>query len=153
MKPLDLNVQWCLEHRDLIALWLERRGGWRRGDWCVPASSYAAVPLKLVTATSGLDPGYAYTNCSIVGEEGKIVWIPTAHDMLEMLGAAVKDRRDSEGWKLRFSPRLGYRATLPDADYPRLEDFVQGDWEKTPLIALMEVLKTLEEATGEAPTG
>jgi len=131
MKPHDPNAQWCLEHRDLIALWLERRGGWRRGDWCVPASSYAAVPLKLVTATSGLDPGYAYTNCSIVGEEGKIVWIPTAHDMLEML---------SSQWPSVINMRIG-----PS------ESSVWGHGVqrrgKTLLIALMESLKALEEVT------
>ena len=82
-----------------------------------------------------------------------LCWLPTLSDLLGMIEEAAEKRTDADGWKLRFAPGLGYRATLPDCLYPLQEDAVAGPWENTILIAAAELLKRLKEEEDEVPTG
>jgi hypothetical protein len=116
------EIKWCLENRDLVTCWLEKRG-WHEGDWYTYVSRMPREQPQLVK-----EPTYEM--------DSHTVWLPTTDDVLEMLVA--KDIR----------PRLlvnvhgqwiadGYKGR--DA-----LDVYGGDSDTTPLIALMELLKSCD---------
>ena len=143
MKPHDSEIAWAIENRDLVAAWLEERGGWQVGDWCVGIDEeqgqfgYVAR-WQLAHKKSGShvttwvvvvapDSGTLYVPLS-----SGFVWLPGTGDVLGLLEERgilpmlVADRGDSGEYEWSAS---------------KSTDVSYGAWCETPLIALLELLK------------
>ena len=123
MKPQQPNVEYCIEHKEFVNGLLEKRG-WRDGDWYIDAAfgpilvSIPPIRAERLAALS-LDA----------------IWLPSEGDVLAMLAgqgirtslAAVQQGTAWSAWA--FPP--GHYRHADNAD--------------TPLIALLELLKAVEE--------
>jgi hypothetical protein len=120
MKPQQANVDWCLANAKVVMRWLGQRGGWQDGDWF----TYPAGAPWLLKGPIETHMGFP----------DRAIWLPTSDDVLEML--------ERQGIAISLLAEIGvtgtYHWSAVQVEGKRLK------WHRTPLIALMELLKSLE---------
>ena len=122
MKPSQLDIEYCIEHKDWINGLLEKRGGWQEGDW----RTYLSHPRTVyLVAPANLNPQ---------GRDGDGVWLPSEGDVLAMLAeAGVRPR-------LWLSVHGAW-----EADGYRGRDVLDTyGASATPLVALLDLLRAVE---------
>jgi len=126
------NTQYCIQNAVFVGDLLQRRGGWRWRDCYVELSDDGPGRVRLI---SDLDESKDFLLC----RWDNLVWLPTSDDALEMLmKRGIHPNLLSTG---RFREGISWLAT--DGVF-----IIRGDCHKTPLIALLELLR----AEGESST-
>ena len=128
MRPSQPDIKWCIEHAEFVNDLWEKRGR-QRGDW---------------TWNEGCDELGLLSSVSYADEYD--VWLLTTDDVLGML----EERGVTpELLSLRLTSIGGdvivWLATNAVLMVPNAKEC-----HRTPLIALMELFKSIEEATDEA---
>ena len=135
MKPTEPDIKWCVEHKDWVNGLLEKRG-WQEGDWCERRLVYGP------TLVSKVEDGEPYLIQAELGSEGTffhmgdwlIIWLPAEGDVLAMLG-------ETDGMPALES---NVRKDEPELFWIAYAGRDKSGWQKTPLIALLELLRTVE---------
>jgi hypothetical protein len=143
MKPTQSDIDWCLANRDFIARLLEKRGGWREGDWCLLRSSRWTAPVPDHTGLVHDRGGGSFSLYELSCYEEDYpdgeayVWLATEGDALAMLEWPNNRYLDMQVYG---DERHGF--TVRDNVNSR-----EGKG-KTVLIALLELLKETENGAG-----
>jgi len=119
MKPQQPDVAYCIKNADFVNGLLEERG-WQKGDWYWQPEAPEEVYLAQL-------PEF------LIGEDD-LVWIPTEGDVLGML-----DERNT-------MPALESNVQKDERDlfWIARAGRSKSGWQKTPLIALLELLRAVE---------
>ena len=121
MKPSQPNVEYCTEHREFVNSLLEKRGGGEPEDRIIQT------------------------------KEGRGVWLPSEGDVLAMLRTELPRLGEGDyGWALEGANDADtYQAWIPryvdEGTGYEDEDIYLTDWLPTPLIALLELLRAVED--------
>jgi len=145
MKPNDANTEYCIKYTEYVNGLRARRGGWQDGDWV-----FLNGKPKLIRRVRGSDcasrvRGSDYAIYTLIDSawyklEVGYVWLPSEGDVLGMLEAEGVDpvlisvRMDSSVGSWLMWCAMDAVLMVPERD----------DCHKTPLIALLELLKAVE---------
>jgi len=135
MKPQQANTAYCKKHAGFVNGLREKRG-WQEGDWCdrrlgglpsLVVELEDGVPHLVETAGRGRGTFFPMGNWDII-------WIPTSDDVLGML-----DERNT-------MPALESNVQKDERDlfWIARAGRSKSGWQKTPLIALLELLRAVE---------
>ena len=140
MKPQQPDVAYCIKNAEFVNGLREGRG-WQEGDWFIRPLSQSHPRV-----VEGINHADVMNMLSVANE----IWIPTSDDVLGMLGEALPRLGEGDyGWALEGANDADrYQARIPgylDEGTGFLdEDIYRTDGQKTPLIALLELLRAVE---------
>lgn len=125
MKPTQADIDWCLANRELVMRWLKRRGEWQAGDWFYDGLVGGIGLLRFGdSSTYELD-----------------TWLLTIDDAIEML---VARGVTPELLSLKLESSIAGSVVVWFATDGVIMVPVPQECHRTPCIALMELLKSLE---------
>jgi hypothetical protein len=147
MRPTEPDIAWALANRDLVARWLERRGGWQRFDLAYhtnPTGESCGACCFLTDELTDDDAVAVYRHDGLAFHivlKEELLWLPGADDVLEML--------ENVGQHEVNIFKTIWREGRPASENYAASVFVSGQgivrgYGDTRLIALCELLKAVE---------
>ena len=138
-------MAYCIKNADFVNGLLEGRG-WQEGDWASDEERNGLI----VNVPDGGGADVQWRPGATAWQDSALIWLPTEGDALDLLGEALPRLGEGDyGWALEGANDADrYQAWIPgylDEGTGFLdEDIYRTDGQKTPLIALLELLRAVE---------